>query len=155
MNDFGTIASNIYYFDFDGDSSITSISAISGWLQSNLGQLNTLLYSDFSGDGSNLTLEAAVIHKELYLCNYYSKQSRNALRGILNTSSLDGSNILSIKDADSSIAFVNKNEVSKVYRGLSMDSKSNIDKLVAQYNIYSAEPRQVAGIEDLFEPEDS
>ncbi|MBY9002173.1 MAG: hypothetical protein KGD64_14735, partial [Candidatus Heimdallarchaeota archaeon] len=83
---------------------------------------------------------------------YYSKQSRNALRGIVSSSSAsgDGSNILSVKDGDSQVTFVNKNEVSKVYRGLSSDSKANIDKLVAQYNIYGAEPRQLAGIESAW-----
>jgi len=147
MNTFGAIASDIYSFEFDGDSTVTTVSAISGWLQSNLGKLNTMLYSDFSGDGSNIPVEAQSIHKELYLYNYYSKQARNALRGIINTSNNDGSNILSVKDADSMVTFVNKNEVSKVYRGLATDSKLNIDKLVAQYNIYGAEPRQLGGIE--------
>ena len=147
MNTFGAIASDIYSFEFDGDSTVTTVSAISGWLQSNLGKLNTMLYSDFSGDGSNIPVEAQSIHKELYLYNYYSKQARNALRGIINTSGNDGSNILSVKDADSMVTFVNKNEVSKVYRGLATDSKVNIDKLVAQYNIYGAEPRQLGEIE--------
>jgi len=151
MNTFGAIASDIYSFEFDGDSSVTSISAISGWLQSNLGQLNTILYSDFSGDGSNIPIEAQNIHKELYMYNHYSKQARNALRGIINSNnSSDGSNILSVKDADSMVTFVNKNEVSKVYRGLATDSKANIDKLVSQYNIYGAEPRQLGGIESSY-----
>ena len=148
MNTFGAIASDIYSFEFDGDSTITTVSAISGWLQSNLGKLNTMLYSNFSGDGSNMPVEAQSIHKELYLYNYYSKQARNALRGIINSSqSSDGSNILSVKDADSQVTFVNKNEVSKVYKGMATDAKINIDKLVAQYNIYESEPRQLGGIE--------
>ena len=147
MNTFGVLASDIYSFEFDGDETITSVTAISGWLQSNLGKLNTMLYSEFSGDGSNMPVEAQSIHKELYLYNYYSKQTRNALRGIINTASSDGSNILSIKDGDSAVTFVNKNEVSKVYRGLAADAKINIDKLVGQYNIYGAEPRQLGGIE--------
>jgi hypothetical protein len=151
MNTFGSMASEIYSFEFDGDSTVTSISAISGWLQSNLGQLNTVIYSNFSGDGSDISLEAQAIHKELYLYNYYSKQARNALRGIVNSSSSsDGSNILSVKDADSAVTFVNKNEVSKVYRGLASDSKQTLDKLIAYYNIYGAEPRQLAGIESSF-----
>jgi hypothetical protein len=150
MNNFGILASNIYHFEFDGDSSVTSVPAISGWIENNLGQLNTLLYSDFSTDGSDLILEAAAVLKELYLYNYYTKQSRNALRGIINSSSSGGDNILSIKDANSAVTFVNKNEVSKVFRGLASDSKINMDKLIAQYNIYKAEPRQVGGIEDTY-----
>jgi hypothetical protein len=145
------MASEIYSFEFDGDSTITSISAISGWLQANLGKLNTVIYSNFTGDGSDLPIEAQAIHKELYLYGYYTKQARNALRGIINSSSSsDGSNILSVKDADSAVTFVNKNEVSKVYRGLASDSKETLDKLIAQYNIYAAEPRQLAGIETAY-----
>jgi hypothetical protein len=151
MNTFGTMASEIYSFEFDGDSTITSISAISGWLQANLGKLNTVVYSNFTGDGSDIPIEAQSIHKELYLYSYYTKQARNALRGIINAgSSSDGSNILSVKDSDSMVTFVNKNEVSKVYRGLASDSKITLDKLIAQYNIYAAEPRQVAGIETAY-----
>jgi len=148
MNTFGALASDIYSYEFDGDSSVTTVSAISGWLQSNLGKLNNLLYFSFSVDGSDLPVEAAVIHKELYMYNHYSKQARNALRGIINSSQTsDGSNILSVKDADSQVNFVNKNEVAKVYKGMAIDVKTNIDKLVAQYNIYGAEPRQLGGIE--------
>jgi hypothetical protein len=151
MNTFGAMASEIYSFEFDGDSTITSISAVSGWLQANLGKLNTVVYSNFTGDGSDIPIEAQSIHKELYLYSYYTKQARNALRGIINAgSSSDGSNILSVKDSDSAVTFVNKNEVSKVYRGLASDSKITLDKLVAQYNIYAAEPRQLAGIETAY-----
>jgi hypothetical protein len=154
MNIFGVLGYQIYSYEFDGDPAVTSVSAISGWLESNLGLLNNMLYSSFSGVVSetetDMPLEAQNIHKELYMYNYYSKQSRNALRGITSSSAADGSNILSVKDGDSQVTFVNKNEVSKVYRGLSSDSKANIDKLVAQYNIYGAEPRQLAGIESAW-----
>jgi hypothetical protein len=155
MNVFGLIASGIYTYEFDSDTSVNNITGISGWLESNLGTLNNMLYSSFSGvvdaNTTDLPIEAQSIHKELYMYNYYSKQARNALRGIINSNnSSDGSNILSVKDADSMVTFVNKNEVSKVYRGLATDSKANIDKLVAQYNIYGAEPRQLGGIESSY-----
>jgi hypothetical protein len=155
MNVFGNLANQIYTYEFDSDPTVTSVTAISGWLESNLGLLNNMLYSSFSGVISgaetDIPLEAQNIHKEIYMYNYYSKQSRNALRGIMSSSaSGDGSNILSVKDGESQVTFVNKNEVSKVYRGLSTDSKVNIDKLVAQYNIYGAEPRQLAGIESAW-----
>jgi len=155
MNVFGVIASGIYTYEFDSDTGVNNITGISGWLESNLGTLNNMLYSSFSGGSSiadtDIPIEAQNIHKEIYMYNYYSKQARNALRGIINSNnSSDGSNILSVKDSDSMVTFVNKNEVSKVYRGLATDSKANIDKLVAHYNIYGAEPRQVGGIESSF-----
>jgi hypothetical protein len=105
-----------------------------------------MLNCSFSADGSDVNIQAQAIHKEIYLYNYYQKQSRNALRGIIASS---GDNVLSVKDSENQVTFVNKNEVSKVYRGLASDSKINIDKLVAQYNIYESEPRQVGGIESM------
>ena len=82
----------------------------------------------------------------IYLYNYYTKESRNALRGIV-SSSVSGDNILALKDGESSVTFVNRNEVSKVYRGLAKDSMDNVVRLSAQYNIYQAEPRQLGGID--------
>lgn len=139
------LAADIFVDEFDSDSSIANQNSIQVWLENNLGQLNTLIYQDFSGANADLDTEAQAIYRELYLYNYYNKQSRNALRGI---TSLSGeSSILSIRDGESSVSFVNRNEVSKVYRGLSNDSKAKIDQLVASYNIYEAEPQQVGGIE--------
>ena len=93
-----------------------------------------------------MDIEAQNVLKELYLCNYYNKQARNALRGIA-SSTVSGDNILSLKDGESSVTFVNRNEVSKVYRGLAKDSMDNVVRLSAQYNIYQAEPRQLGGID--------
>jgi len=47
------------------------------------------------------------------------------------------------------VTFVNRNEVSKVYRGLANDSKAKLDDLVARYNIYEAKPQQVGGIDGV------
>ena len=45
---------------------------------------------------------------------------------------------------------MNRNEVSKVYRGLANDSQERVNQLAAHYNIYQAEPLQVGGIEGEF-----
>lgn len=144
------LATDILRYEFDNDVSVNSVPAISGWLEANLGQLNSLIYTSYSGDDAELDLEAQAIHKELYLYNYYSKQARNALRGIINSSS-NGGDVLSLEDGESKVTFINRNEVSKVYRGLASDSMANIKQLVTQYNIYQAQPLQVGGIEgDLY-----
>jgi hypothetical protein len=145
------LASGIVETEFDGDTGIATVSAVSGWLFENLGRLNTHIYTDFNGYTATGTYgaidtEAQNILKELYLYNYYTKESRNALRGIV-SSSVSGDNILALKDGESSVTFVNRNEVSKVYRGLAKDSMDNVVRLSAQYNIYQAEPRQLGGID--------
>jgi hypothetical protein len=144
MSVIGDLATEIMYYEFDNDTSINNIPAISGWLGANLGQLNTLLYTEYEGDDAELDVESQAIYKELYLHHYYSKQARNSLRGIMGSS---GGDVLSLKDENSSVTFINKNEVSKVYKGLANDSRASLDKLVGQYHISHSSPRQVGGIE--------
>ena len=93
-----------------------------------------------------MDIEAQNVLKELYLSNYYNKEARNALRGITK-SSVSGDNVLSLRDGESAVTFINRNEVSKVYRGLANDCMDKVTKMAAQYNIYQAQPRQLGGID--------
>jgi hypothetical protein len=146
-----SLASGIVTTEFDSDTGIATVANVSGWLYENLGQVNTYLYTNFSGDDASGTygfmdIEAQNVLKELYLSNYYSKEARNALRGITK-SSVSGDNVLSLKDGESAVTFVNRNEVSKVYRGLANDCMDKVTQMAAQYNIYQAQPRQLGGID--------
>lgn len=146
-----SLASGIVTTEFDSDTGIATVANVSGWLYENLGQVNTYLYTNFSGDNATGThgfmdIEAQNVLKELYLSNYYSKEARNALRGITK-SSVSGDNVLSLKDGESAVTFVNRNEVSKVYRGLANDCMDKVTQMAAQYNIYQAQPRQLGGID--------
>ena len=55
--------------------------------------------------------------------------------------------IISLNDGESKVTFANKNETAKIIRGLATDAKASLDDLVARYNLYQSEPRQVGGIE--------
>jgi hypothetical protein len=139
------LATGIYEYELD--STGVTFNSISGWLNENVGLLNTYLYTSFSGsDGviSGMGLEEGDIYKEMYLYHYYKKQARNTLRGIVDDSN---GNILSVRDGDNSITFVNKNEVSKVYKGMAQDSYDKMLRMTQSYNSYQASPRQVGGIE--------
>ena len=145
------LASGIVTTEFDGDTGIATVASVSGWLYENLGQVNSYLYTNFSGDNATGTygfmdIEAQNVLKELYLSNYYNKEARNALRGITK-SSVSGDNVLSLRDGESAVTFINRNEVSKVYRGLANDCMDKVTKMAAQYNIYQAQPRQLGGID--------
>jgi hypothetical protein len=145
MSDIGDLANSIYINEFD--SSGVTVESISGWLENNIGQLNNVLYTNFSGvngEVSGLNLEEQDIFKEMYLHHYYIKQTRNTIRGIANDTN---GNILSVRDGDNAITFVNKNEVSKVYKTLAQDANEKLIDLVSKYNSYQASPRQVGGIE--------
>ena len=146
MSNLGDLATSINNIEFDSATS-PSVASISGWLENNLGKLNTALYTSFSGvsgEVSGLLLEEQNIYKEMYLYDYYTKQTRNTIRGIADDTN---GNILSVRDGDNAITFVNKNEVSKVYRTLAQDSYNGLESLIAKYNNFQASPRQVGGIE--------
>ena len=146
-----SLASGIVTTEFDSDTGIATVASVSGWLYENSGRVNTYLYTNFSGDNATGTyeimdIEAQNVLKELYLSNYYNKEARNALRGITK-SSVSGDNVLSLKDGESAVTFINRNEVSKVYRGLANDCMDKVTQMAAQYNIYQAQPRQLGGID--------
>ncbi len=67
MSILGDLSQDILDNEFDGDTDIATTGAISGWLEANLGRLNSLIYTNYSGSGADLDLEAQSIHKELYL----------------------------------------------------------------------------------------
>jgi hypothetical protein len=145
MSNIGDLATSIYINEFD--STGVTVESISGWLDSNVGQLNNVLYTSFSGVSGNvsgLLLEEQAVYQQMYLYHYYTKQTRNTVRGIANDTN---GNILSVKDGDNSITFVNKNEVSKVYKSLAQDAYNEMQGLVGNYNNYQSSPRQVGGIE--------
>lgn len=148
-----TIATGIYRDEFDSDTGYQSISAISGWLENNVGLLNTQLYTSFSGSGTadgdtalqgtgSFRYEESDIFKQLYLVNYYKKKTRSVLKNI--DSSVD---FISLRDGDSMITRTNKNEIAKTYRGLTNDAEERLQMLTAKYNIYGAAPVQVAGLD--------
>lgn len=147
MSNIGNLATSIYINEFDSIG--VTVESISGWLDSNIGQLNNVLYTSFSGVSGNvsgLLLEEQSIYQQMYLYHYYNKQTRNTIRGIVNDTN---GNILSVKDGEQAITFVNKNEVSKVYKNLAQDAYNEMQDLVANYNIYQSSPRQVGGIEAM------
>lgn len=145
MSELGDLANSIYRVEFDSSSDAANLSLISGWFVENVGLLNTLINTSFSGEDPGLGLEEQAIYKQLYLYNYYNKQARNVLRGITSTNTSD--NIIMVADEGNKIQFTNKSEVAKTYKDIAKDSKQALDSLVAKYNIYAARPLQVAGIE--------
>lgn len=145
MSEISDLANSIYVSEFDSNSENANLSLIEAWLQENLGLLNTLINTRYNGLNPGMGLEEQAIYKQIYLYNYYSKQSRNVLRGIVATASSD--NILMVADGDNRIQFANKNEIGKTFRDLARDAKQVLDNMVAKYNIYAAKPLQVGGIE--------
>jgi hypothetical protein len=149
MANLAQIASDIFYYEFDADTNETNISSISGWLNANVGELNNLIFTSYSGTGIDLAREEQDIFKHLYLASYYKKKSRNAIKTI--GSSSPTNNVVSVSDEDSSVTFVNGNEVSKQFRALSKDHLEELNKLVYAYNYYQAAPIQTIAKNMVYE----
>ena len=139
MSSIGDLATAIYQTEFYSNNEDNSLTIISGWLENNLGELNNLLYTSFSGSDPSLGNEEKAIFSELYMYHYYKRQARAALRGVIN----DSNNILSVQEGDSQITFTNRNEVAKSYRGLANDCMDKVKSLVQSYNLYEAAPQSV------------
>jgi hypothetical protein len=144
MSAISGLATKIFQTEFESDTGIVPRSYIEAWLECNLGLLNTRINTSYSGSNAELDLESTAIYREMYMASYYRKQSRAALKGLLGSSD---SNILSLRDGVSSVSFVNRNEVAKVYKSLAEECETKIDKLAHQYNMYQSQPLQLGGME--------
>ena len=149
-----TLANTVFVNEFDSDTDMATLTQISGWFENNIGELNTLIFTSFSGSGDpghpnqlfvpseQFGYEESGIYKKIYLRHFYQKKSRNVLKGIDN--SVD---FITLREGDSMITRTNKNEIAKMYRSLAKDASEELEKAVYAYNFYQAKPRQVAGNE--------
>ena len=151
MNDFGNLAYQIVKYEFKDDVSRFPISYVSGWLETNLGELNGLTHEDFYIDSSGnigpdgLEPVEENIFAALYEINYYDKAARDALRGFIWGINGVADDWTSIKEGDSSIQRQSKNSISRTFLDFSKEAKTRLDNLLHQYNNQKASPLQVAG----------
>jgi len=155
MNDLGRIASGIVTYDFPNDTGSYNIGFVSGWLETNIGELNGLLHEEFAVDstgavragGTGLAPVEENIWGTLYELYYYQKSSREALRSFTYSDSVDW---ITLKEGDTTIQRQNKNSVSKTYIDLSKEANTRLDNLLYQYNYQKSSPIQVAGTDGTF-----
>ena len=83
-----SLSSDIFENEFDSYSDLVTQSRISGWLESNIGQLNAKIFTSFEDDltvdsdaGYAFGHEEAAIFTQMYMHNFYSKASRKTLLG--------------------------------------------------------------------------
>lgn len=140
-----------------GEPADYSSQKISAWIldNANLGKLNNLIGTCFSGvtytnDCGNITgygIEPAIrndqlaVYKMLFDYEYFKGEARNMAK----SSATMGNDWTELREGDSSIKKINKNEISKNFRTLSRDAKEDLDKAVKLYLKYNAIPDQIAG----------
>ena len=160
-NEMGNMATGIFTYDFNSDRDEGTVCYISGWLQNNVGELNVLINTCFSGARPGFGLEEEAIYRQIFLKNHYARSSRNALRGISSSSSSSSSSGTSelvmsdwteLRDGDSVIKRVattaspaTKADTSRVYKSFADSANTELKDLVYKYNLYHSAPRQVAG----------
>jgi len=142
-NAFYTLARDVFTTEFSSQTGLASLSQISGWFSANLGQLNTKLHTNFSGDASDMDSSAGAIFSLMYLRDFNQRAARNALRGVLTA----GGNVLSIQDNDNRISFINTKEVAKEYQAAAKDLTAEINNLAYNYCLHGASPRQVVELD--------
>lgn len=126
-----------------------SIPAISYWLRANVGYLNNLIHTDYVINAKTLEMEDSnsdeigeeekVILKKMYMIHYYDQRLRTHM------TTMDTDTILSVRDGDSSVTKVNRNEIAKSIAVVKAQEYSELKTMVAAYTGTKAKPYQVAG----------
>lgn len=147
---------NGVYYDLGEPSNYTPARLWAWFLDNaNLGKLNNLIGTQVSGqslkDDSNIVTGYAIspvptndqlaVYKMLFDYEYYKNEARYAA----SSSMVVGDDWVNLKEGDSSISRINKNEVAKNFRALAKDAKEDLDKAVKMYLKYNSIPDQVVG----------
>ena len=171
MNQLGELAYRIWDVEFGTHSTeeerTSSAIAISGYLDANLGQLNTFINTDFKVDETvdevepTLKYEEKAIFTQLYLKDYNNKQARNILSNAAATSTTTNTSDTSVlgvtdwvelREGDTSIkralATANtKNTSAQIFQKSAAEANALLKDMIHSYNMYGSIPVQVAGLD--------
>lgn len=145
------VAAEVFYADI-AESSITSIPSIAYWLRAKIGELNNLLYTDFTvndsgevidGEGVEIPIEAVSILKKLYIIYYYGRIIANNL----GAAGLD--QVIEVSSDGSTVRNVDKNSIAKTYLALKRDEEENLNALIKGYSAKDVLPISVAGDDNI------
>ena len=169
VNQIGQLASGLLEYEFDyitgSNNRSSELTTISGSLSGKLGELNVVLNQSFTftGDDGNpyprLGQEEGDILQLLYMRDYNTKQAQKLLRGIYDANVGDSivnanGDWIELSEGDTTIrrsptALANspsaRMSTSKEFKEMAKEADAQIKDLVYRYNMYGAEPVQVAG----------
>ena len=149
MTKIGDLATSVYDNEFGyetGAARDTEISLVSGWMLGHLGELNTYIFTCFSGENpNNFNLEEQAILSEMYICEWYRKEQKNNLRGNSGGSTSSTLDWEVIREGDSMIKKQSAKDKAKNYQEAIDASRERFKDLVYAYNLYGANPSQVVG----------
>lgn len=147
MNELLDLAYEIVKNGFQDEDQRFPISYVSGWLEANIGELNTLLNQEFYLDEDKnfqprkLDASERVIFKLMYETHFYNKIRRDVFRGASSTGPIEADWIM-LKEGDTTIQRTSKNSIAMGYMMLSRESQAKLDNLVFLYNRGKSGPFQ-------------
>jgi hypothetical protein len=134
-----SLLADFIYFDIGQPSGI-SPGTINYWIENSIGNLNTYLgtsHNVVSGDiVPGLNIEESGIMNQMYKVRYYNKVASENL----GASAYDWSEV---READSVVRRVSKNEISKTYLQLAKDEKISLDETIRFYRTNAATPTTI------------
>lgn len=108
----------------------------------NIGSLNGLIQSNYVPTGEftepPLDYVASGFYSQMYMCNYYSKQ----VLANLGAAAYDWSEV---REGDSVVRRVSKNEQAKTFRGLATDCQASLRDAAMQYRVSRCLPKSWEG----------
>jgi len=121
----------------------TSISPITFWLVRNVGKLNTLLYTNYSGVSGVIVPELgaseAAIYKDLFKVNYWQRQvDSNA-----GAAAWDAS-VIQVTEGNRTIRVTDRNNIANTFLKLKTEAQKDLMQLIAMYKINAATPQEVS-----------
>lgn len=126
-------------FDLDTPSGVSN-GTISYWIENSVGNLNTYLGASHTVENFEITpglniMETGIMN-QMYKIKYYNTVASNNL----GASSYDWSEL---KEGDSSIRKVSKNEIAKNYLQLAKQEKESLNESIRYYRTNAATPTSI------------
>ena len=140
-----------------GSPTVIGIAAISFWVRTNIGALNTHINTSYEIDqgsyeiqqdstdaspGTAIGIKEAAILKKMYQIHYYDTK----LRSVLAAATTDA--VIALSSDGSSIRKINKNEQAKLYSSIRNTAHQELMAMSANYKSSDVQPLQVAGDDD-------
>lgn len=142
--DLGLFASGIYNDLMFTSGSPFSISYISGWLESHIGDLNIACQTDFNTVSGfcvpPMNYSEIAIYQNQFIIYYYQRSANNMLGA-----SQYSTDWTTIQEADSRVTKVSRNEIAKTYRNAALDAQNQLKYEIAQYRMTKGQPSSVTG----------
>lgn len=142
------------YFDLNSPSDL-SVAAISFWIRSSVGALNSYLFSNFivretdyeivdaDDTTTQIDINAVAILKKMYIVHRYAVIIRSKL------TSIDSDDVIEVNHNDTRVRKIDKNQLIKTVTAEKKQEEESLNMLISAYRGKKFVPSQVAG-DDIF-----